>query len=92
MIAGSDRVSLFEAIRGGEPVQLRFDSPDDASAPEAFGIVGALRQSRRFSPFSRRLCCERAYARLTMTVLLRPVFFVIFIALVLAVFLESSRG
>jgi hypothetical protein len=33
-----------------------------------------------------------ARARLTMTVLLPFAFFVIFIALVLAVFLEASRG
>jgi len=30
---------------------LRFDSPDNASAAPDLGIVWALRQSRRFSPF-----------------------------------------
>jgi len=35
--------------------------PDDAvSLPRTLALFGTLRQSRRFSSFSRRLCCERA--------------------------------
>ena len=61
------------------------------------GIVwGAKAKPPVFPHRPRRLCCKRAdaccRARLTMTVLLPPVFFVIFIALVLAVFLEAARG
>ena len=34
--------------------------PDDAvSLPRTLALFGTLRQSRRFSSFSRRLCCER---------------------------------
>jgi hypothetical protein len=63
MIARSNRVvPLADDGLGGRGVRsrtFRFDSP--AIAP-ALQIVGALRQSRRFSSFSRRLCCERAVA------------------------------
>jgi len=35
---------------------VRFDGPNDSPA---LLTVGVIRQSRRFSAFSRRLCCEK---------------------------------
>jgi hypothetical protein len=59
MLARSDRtVPRFREAPGDEAHGLvaRFDSPDDATR----ALFGALRQSRRFQTFTRRLCCERS--------------------------------
>ena len=73
-------------------MQLRFDSPDDAASASRAALFGAQKAEPPVFSSSRRLCCKRAHAccraRLTMTVLLPPVFSVIFIALLLAVLLE----
>jgi len=80
-------LTSFRWTKCAPPTAVRFDSPDDRTGRKgrAAGFTHA-----------RRLCCKRAHARcrarLTMTVLLPAVFFVIFIALVLAVFLQASRG
>jgi hypothetical protein len=66
MIAGSDRVVPHTDEGLGDEVRastLRFDSPDDAAPKEQRALFGALRQSRRFSEWSRRLCCERTVNR-----------------------------
>jgi hypothetical protein len=61
MITRSDRTSPCSAqIRGDEPVQLRFDSPDDDLAQR---IVGALRQSRRFDAWPAALLCSSIMMR-----------------------------
>jgi len=63
MITRSDRVPFLTVSGGRNAFQsaVRFDSPDDAvSLPRTLALFGTLRQSRRFSSFSRRLCCERA--------------------------------
>ena len=71
---------------------LRFDSPKRSIVQT---VVWGAKAKPPVSDIGWRLCCKRAHAccraRLTMTVLLPFAFFVIFVALVLAVFLLASQ-